>query len=610
LPDATTMSPNQNAFSIRNIGEYPISIEDYTGNSIGGVPAGSQVECGLDSITTSAGVWVLNQNASYSTEVSQVKTGFFSHTFTVRLSTTKFAIIGTNAGTTGFSIQGFTLSGDVITSGTLTNVRTAAATFIEAKAIDSNRVVISYYSGATIFAIIADLTSIASPTIGTEATISTVFANNISLLFKFDVKPINDIGYYESNLTYSGRLTGTNIFVLLYGTTTGGETNLQSFNCGASGSTITVGTALTNTALGGLGDNNYIFIGALSISSSTVGYAYAGSTTSVGEAGAFTASYSAGTWTANYLSVTGVGSTYTGSVGMRGGSTLLYFATRNAGAGADTGINAIQFPSSGGAAPTKYQCLYTTQSNMNALILTATGAVALFLTNSAMQGFIYTPSTSLTSSVFSTAFSISGALTSYGYIDTTTCNTSQVGISASNYRFLMNFTAGSIIGKNLNNGSQTLGFYYGFAGSTNNFAVAFQNLDGSYQKIIRGTLDASLNFTPTKNLGWNKFLATGQSFSVRYCYQLGKYLINFVTQNQIVTPMSSSSTNGFLGESGFRDYQVSKANLTSTTNAGQDIDSSRVVWVQTQSSGDVTSDLPIASSGTNVRFSLLRIANT
>ena len=304
LPNATTLTANGNTFTIRNIGVYPIVIEDSTNVSIGGVPPASQVQIGLNSTATAAGVWVLDQNACFATEVSQIQTSLYSHSFTVRLSDTKFAVIGANAGSVGFSIQGFTLSGDVVTSGTLTNLRATAATFMEAKAIDANRVVVSYWSGANIFSIIADLTSIASPTIGTETTIASNFGASNTLLFRFDVKPVNDIGYYESTLTYSGRLTGTNKFVFLYGTNSGGTMGLNGFDCGASGTTITVATATSVGPLGGAGNNNYLFIGALSISSNSIGFAFCGDIVGgSGQAAAYSASLSGTTWTVNGTSL-------------------------------------------------------------------------------------------------------------------------------------------------------------------------------------------------------------------------------------------------------------------------------------------------------------------
>lgn len=608
LPNATTMNPNQNAFSIRNIGAYPIVIEDFTGNSIGGVPPASQIPIGINDTTTSAGSWSLNQNSCFSTEVSQIKTSFYSHTFTVRLSDTKFAIIGTNSGTTGYSIQGFTLNGDVITSGTLTNVRTAAATFIEAKAIDSNRVVIVYFSGATIYAIIADLTNIASPTIGTETTVTTTFANDINLIFKFDVKPINDIGYYQSNLTYSGRLTGTNIFVLLYGSSTAGTVELNGYNCGSSGTTITVTTKTTVNSP--YANNAYLHLGAISISSSSVGWCTYYNYSSSGWLSAYTFSLSGSTWSGNENQVLNPNTDAIGSLGMVASNTLIYVNTRGGTGFARQGLYAIQYPSSGNAAPVAYQQAPLYKVDGVALLLTANGPIVCYNTNAAIEGFTYVPNTSLTSTAYSTGLNLSLSTGSTGYIDTTTCSTFE--LSSTNYRFMINFSGSAITAKNLNASTESIGIFYGFAGSTNKFILLMQRLTNAlYQKIVRGTFDTSLNWTVDKNLGWSKYSGYQQNFSIRYCYQLGKYLINFNSYNQIVVPLSQTSKNGFLGDSGFKDYQIANNNLTSTTNAAQDIDSQRVVWVQTVSGIDSsTSNLPEASSGTNVRFSLLRIANT
>jgi hypothetical protein len=608
LPNATTMNPNQNAFSIRNIGAYPIVIEDFTGNSIGGVPPATQIPIGVNDTTTSSGSWSLNQDSCFSTEVSQIKTSFYSHTFTVRLSNTKFAIIGTNAGTTGYSIQGFTLNGDVITSGTLTNVRTAAATFIEAKAIDANRVIILYFSGTSIFGIIADLTNIASPTIGTETTITTNFVNDINLIFKFDVKPINDIGYYESNLTYSGRLTGTNTFALLYGSNTAGRIALIGYLCGSSGTTITVTNEVINNSP--FNSNAYLHMGAISISSSSVGFCTIYNFNSSGVCRAYTYSLSGTTWSGNSYEVLNPNTNMINTLGMVASNTLIYVNTRGGTGFANQGLFAIQFPSSGNAAPAAYQAAPLYKTDGVSLLLTANGAIVCYNTNAAIEGFTYVANTSLTSTAYSTGLSLSISTGSVGYIDTTTCSTFE--LASTNYRFMVNFSGSAITAKNLNGNSESIGLFYGFAGSTNKFILLMQRLTNTlYQKIVRGTFDTSLNWTVDKNLGWSKYSAYQQGFSIRYCYQLAKYLINFNSYNQIVVPMSLTSKNGFLGNSGFRDYQISGSNLTSTTNAAQDIDSQRVVWVQTQSGIDSsTSDLPQASSGTNVRFSLLRIANT
>ena len=607
LPDATTLVANGNAFTIRNTGTYPILIEDFSGNSIGGVPVASQVQIGLNSIATSAGTWVLNQDACYSTEVSLVKTSLYSHLFTVRLSSTKFALVGTNSAG-GFQIQGFTTSGDIVTAGTLTTVRATSATFIEAKAIDANRVVIVYHSGATIFAIIADLTSIASPTIGTETTLTTTFANSLSQILKFDVKPVNDIGYYESNLTYSARLTGTNTFALVYGSSTAGTIRLIGYLCGASGTTITVTNEVSNNSP--FANNTWNLLGGCSISSTSLGWAMIYNFNSSGYYYGYTFSLSGSTWSGNVNNWFSNGFDTTGTLGMVASNSLIYVNTRSGNGGGRQGLYAVQFPTTGNAAPTVFQQGPTYLTDGIGLFLTANGPIVTYGTSAAIEAFTYTPNTSLVTSAYNTSQSAYvSSLASSGYIDTTTCST--FGLESGNTRVMANFSGSAITTKNLNQASGAAGRFYGYASSTNKYILLFQSITNTlYQKIARGTFSTSLNWDENKILGWNKYSGYQQGFTIRYCYQLGRYLIGFGSANLMVVPLSLTSTNGFLGNSGFKDYQVTQNQLTSTTNAGQDLDSQRVIWVQTISSTDSgTSNLPEASSGTNVRVSILRIAN-
>jgi hypothetical protein len=75
----------------------------------------------------------------------------------------------------------------------------------------------------------------------------------------------------------------------------------------------------------------------------------------------------------------------------------------------------------------------------------------------------------------------------------------------------------------------------------------------------------------------------------------------------ITIPMSSSGTNGLLGETGYKDYQ-SESYISNIQVC--DLDSSRLVWYQAITQPDIGLASLTTSQSNVFRFSLLRIANT
>jgi len=603
LPNATTMTARSNAFIIRNVGEYPILIEDSANIAIGGVPASLQVSCNLNSVATAAGTWILDQNACYAVETSLVQLGITNVFATKRLSSTKFYAVG-NADGVDLTIQGFTVSGDTITAGTPTTlVALGGATLVETVAIDSSRALVTYYDGGSVFiSVVVDLTNINSLVVGSPVTISSFLGSN----FRFDQKPLNSYEYTESLFKVSGRLTGTNIFCYYYRiTSTTGYTELNSIDVGASGTTITLHTAVqfpygSTTTM--------INLGAIVISSSSVGLATIFNATGVGSVYGMTASLSGTTWSANALNYASGGS-FSNSTGMVWSNRAIIVGLRTF----VNGIVAFEYPASGNAAPTTLNASYGTYTANAALLKTSAGILVTNAGSSGLTWFSYTFGSALTY-VNENSLSTAGTTAStVGFIDTDTCQTLTLSTTSVNVLVYLNTSTNTIDFRWLGQDSatRTVGTLYGFPGASTNFAMVFNNTAttvlNSYMKFMRVTTDTTPKITPTKNFGWNKIGSYTQTFGAKYFSLLGKYLFVFNTRNMITVPMSASGTNGLLGETGYKDYQ-SENYINGIQNC--DLDSSRLVWYQTLAQPDIGLASLTTSQANVFRFSLLRIANT
>jgi hypothetical protein len=606
LPNATTLSASGSAYLIRNVGNFPILIEDSTNVAIGGVPASLQVQVGLNSTATAAGSWILNQDACFSTEVAQVQTMFNDNIRQlIRLSSTRFAIVAPSSGFT-VSIQGFSISGDTVTSGTLTGV-SASETFVEARAVTGNRLLVTTFTGTTFSSFIVDLSTIASPTVGTAATISTTAVNT---LLRFDQKPVNDIGVTDAAKLTSGNLTGTNIYVYLYRSTTTGTWQGNSIDVGASGTTGTVGTEYSTGALGTV--NTYLGIAATVITSSTIGFGIIFNSGTTGICYAFTASISGGVWSVNANNFRTASGSLANSVSMTYSSRAFILATRPT----NNGIWAVEFPATGNAAPTSRDVAYT-GVNPQQLSLTASRIVLTYIDGPAIETFAYTLGSSLASDqYFSNTGSSTNNTTVIGLIDTSTCNTFATSSGSPAVLYGIVYVAPGVLNyKRLNfqtnPGAATN--LFGFQGATTNFFSWMtnqtnSNIGASYGKIMRGTTDTTPNYVVKKNYGATTVAASAVTIAARYYFNLGKFLVAFRSGNQTIVPVSATTTNGFLGSSGFKDFQLGGG---VGAQESIDLDSSRAIFVQTGTAPDsgVSALTDPTEGSTNVRFSLVRIAN-
>jgi hypothetical protein len=601
LPNATTLSASGSAYLIRNVGNFPILIEDSTNVAIGGVPASLQVQVGLNSIATAAGSWILNQDACFATEVAQTQTMFNgSIQQLIRLSSTKFVIV---APSSGFLIaaQGFSISGDTVTAGTLTGI-SVGGSLVEARAVSGDRVLITQHDGAGgITSNIVDFTSVASPTVGSAATISTTGS---STFLRFDQKPVNDIGVTDAAKLTSGNLTGTNIYVYLYRASATGTWQGNSINVGASGTTGTVGTEYSTGALGTVSTN--LGIAATVITSSTIGFGIIFDSSTTGICYAFTASISGGVWSVNANNFRTASGSLASSVSMTYSSRAFILATRPT----NNGIFAVEFPATGNAAPTSRDVAYT-GTNPQQLSLTASRIVLTYANGPAIETFAYTLGSSLASDQY---FANTGSATNNtsisGLIDTSTCNTFTVNSGTSNILYGIVYVAPGVLNyKRLTNqtASGQATNLFGFQGATTNF-LSWMTNGTQYGKIMRGTTDTTPNYVVKKNYGATTVAASAVTFAARYYFNLGKFLVAFRSGNQTIVPVSATTTNGFLGSSGFKDFQPSGG---VGAQESIDIDSSRGIFVQTSVSPDsgVSALTDPAEGTTNVRFSLVRIAN-
>jgi len=570
LPDATSLSPNKSVFVIRNTGAYPVQIENGSNTFIGAAVPSVDTSCSLNTNSTVAGSWNLGEQAAYSAEVSKyMSSTFTSITRITPISATKFILTGITASAV-IAVQAFTIdSAGVVTAGTVATIITSGAYLItETRLLSGDRVLVTYNNGTDVFCKIADVTTIASPSIGSQATILT---NCSGSTYAFDFYGPFDYRYYESGYTYGGQLTGTNTFVYLgNSTTTTTNVVINAIECGSTGTTATPGT---QASVAGTNSSRYV-VSLTVISASTFGFIFftcAGGSQPL-NATAYTYQYSGGVFTsANTAIVTGgTASTYGVPYAPIRLSSKDYAMPFTSG----TNMYLVTYPASGVTAPTVVSA--TGAANSRAyLIATSQGFTACYETGY-VQSFTYVSGTSLTAGSADSAL-ISGAAGNApaGQYDPT-----------SQASFILTTTFGSTVSQRmvtvsgstqtfktiLNNASASFNVFssmYGIPGTSTYIYFAYTVLSSTQTgfSIIKGTVNSASEFAPTNTVYKSPQGAIGTYFYPRYFTSLGKIVADYTGTADILAPITATGTT-YKGNYGFVTSVVNSVYTQNTTVVG------------------------------------------
>lgn len=556
LPDATTLSPNKGVFVIRNTGAYPIQIENTVTTFLSAAVPGVDTACNLNSNSTAAGSWNFGEQAAYSAEVSR----YMSSTFTTisritTVSSTKFVVTGVTA-SAQVAIQAFTInSAGVVTAGTVATVIASSSYALkETRALSNDRVLVAYGNSSSLFCKIADVSTIASPSVGSEATILLDWGGDV---YSFDTYGPNDYRYYESGYKFGGQLTGTNTFIYIAWDGVN-STNIivNGVDCGSTGTTATPGTKVS---LAGV-TNGRVVTGATVISSSTFGFIFY-TNTGTGQpltATAFSCQYSAGVISSATTSIVTAG-----TAGASNEYGALRLSSRDYAIPFSTGTSMflITYPASGFSAPTVVSATGASTSRCR-MIATSQGFTGCY-DDGYVQSFTYVSGTSLTAGTANSA--LTGATNNIpaGQYDPSSQNsfvlTTYFG-STSAQRMVTLSGSTQTFKTIKNEGSTSTAVFsemYGIPGSNSYIYLATtltSNLANGYV-IMRGTVNSSAEFAAIDTVYRTPQGVSNLAPYPRYFASLGKIVIDNSNEpsGEIWSPITSSGTayrgaNGFVGD--------------------------------------------------------------
>jgi len=555
LPDATSLSPNKGVFVIRNTGSYPVQIENGANTFIGAAIPGVDTSCNLNSNSTVAGSWNIGEQAAYGAEVSRyMSPTFTSITRITPISATKFVLTGITA-SAAIAVQGFTInSAGVVTAGTVaTVVASSSFTIQETRVLSNDRVLVTYGDSSSLYCQIADVSTIASPSVGSQALILLSWGGGV---YQFDAYNSYDYRYYETGYQFGGQLTGTNTFVYVgLSSTTATNVIINAIECGSTGTTATPGTQASVA-----GANSSRFVGgATVISASTFGFIF---WTNQGSgqpltAVAYTYQYSGGVFTS--ASTTLVSAATAGDSNMYG---PLRLSSRDYAVPFTNSTNMylVTYPASGVTAPTVVTASGSSVYRAR-MIATSQGFTACY-DDGYVQSFTYVSGTSLTAGTANSAYSASAAAvagqydpaTQNSFILTnafaTTINQRMVTISGTTQTFKTIMVDGSAS----NGGVSEM---YGIPGANTYIYYAYTQASGvtNGYLVMRGTVNSSAEFTAVDNI----YRSPQGSYSIflypRYFSAVGKIVANYsnTASGEIWSPITTTSQpyrggNGVVGD--------------------------------------------------------------
>lgn len=570
LPDATSLSPNKGVFVIRNTGSYPVQIENGANTFLGAAVPGFDTSCNLNTNSTIAGSWNIGEQASYSAEVSRyVSSSFTSITRLTTVSSTKFVVTGVTSGA-DVAIQAFTIdSAGVVTAGTVsTIIATGSYTLTETRLLSNDRVLVVYYntSGSSLLCKIADVSTIASPSIGSQATILSSWNTDI---YGFDALNLYDYRYYETQYNYGGQLTGVNTFVYV-GNSSATSTNIivNAIECGTTGTTATPGTQTSATGI----DSARTVAGATVVSASTFGFIFY---TCVGSgqpltATAYTYQYSGGVFTsANTVMVSAVTATYGASY------PPLRLTSRDYATSFSTSTNMylVTYPASGVTAPTVISATGSSIYRTN-FIATTQGFTAM-ADNGPVQSFTYVSGTSLTAGSADTTYTSGATTAPVGKYDPSSqasfIVTNQFGSTLTQRMVTVSGTTQTFrtIVSNVSNSANTSSSMFGIPGTSTYiyYLYTYTSVSSSATgyTIMRGTVNSAAEFAATSTIYRTPQGTSTTNFVPRYFTSLGKLVTDYsgAGGGNVFSPITSTGTT-YKGSYGF----VSTPN-TQTTDSNK-----------------------------------------
>jgi len=550
LPDATSLSPNKGVFVIRNTGAYPVQIENGATTFLGAAVPGVDTSCNLNSNSTVAGSWNIGEQAAYSAEVSSGSASTFtSITRITAVSATKFVLTGITA-SAGIAVQGFTInSAGVATAGAVaTVVASSSFTIRETRVLSNDRVLVAYGDSSSLYCKIADVSTIASPSVGSQALILLSWSGGV---YQFNNYSAYDYRFYETDYQFGGQLTGTNTFVYVgLSSTTATNVIINAIECGSTGTTATPGT---QASVAGANSSRYV-VGATVISASTFGFIFftcAGGSQPL-NATAYTYQYSGGVFTsANTAIVTGgTASTYGIPYDPIRLSSRDYAMPFTSG----TSMYLVTYPASGVTAPTVVSATGNNDSRVR-LIATTQGFTACYETGP-VQSFTYVSGTSLTAGTADSTYTSGADTAPAGQYDPSSqasfIVTNQFGSTFSQRMLTISGTTQTFktIVANESNSGASLSYMYGIAGSST--YIYFYGAVGSFV-VMRGTVNSSSVFAATDTIYRTPQGVTNVYFYPRYFSTLGKTVVDYTGDpSEIWSPITTSSppyrgSNGFVG---------------------------------------------------------------